>query len=244
MPDDVLKIGLLLPITGSWKAGRTIPGAAALAVQAINADPSLLGGMRVEYVYVDAGFTVSSGNDAMSKLLAMKGLDAVFGPGEPNSFRLCAASLTFAVVGRHIDACRMLCSIGRGLRVDGAAQRLFQVALPGSHNGLVVCRGWCQSSKTCSSRRMRAPHRCCRTQGCIPRCAALCSCVLALPYPDRRHRSMMVGRCMTRRALCSLCGPFRPRRRTRLLRWLWPRTMAGNECAHLPSSRLTIQQRL
>ena len=179
----------------------------------------------------------------MSKLLAMKGLDAVFGPGESNSFRLCAASLTSAVAGRHIDARRMLCSIGRGLRVDGAAQRLFQVASPGSHNGLAVCRGWCQSSKTCSSRRMRAPHRCCRTLGCIPRCAALSSSVLALRYPDRSHRSMMVRRCMTRRALCSLCGPFRPRRRTRLLRWLWPRTMAGNECAHLPSSRLTIRQR-
>jgi hypothetical protein len=126
--DCALKIGLLLSLSGPWKAGRTIPGAAALAVQAINADPSLLGGMRVEYIYVDAGFTVSSGNDAMSKLLAMKGLDAVFGPGESSSFRLCAASLTSAVAGRHIDARRMLCSIGRGLRVDGAAQRLFQVA--------------------------------------------------------------------------------------------------------------------
>jgi hypothetical protein len=72
-------------------------------VQRINADPSLLGGMRVEYVYVDAGFTVSSGNDAMSKLLAMKGIDAVFGPGESMPFRLCVASLTSAVVGRPID---------------------------------------------------------------------------------------------------------------------------------------------
>jgi hypothetical protein len=55
-------------------------------VQRINADPSLLGGMRIEYVYVDAGFTVVAGNDAMSKLLAMKGIDAVFGPGEPIPF--------------------------------------------------------------------------------------------------------------------------------------------------------------
>ena len=86
MPDETIKIGLLLALTGPWKAGRTIPGAAALAVQRINADPSFLGGMRIEYVYVDAGFTVSSGNDAMSKLLAMKGIDAVFGPGEPTFF--------------------------------------------------------------------------------------------------------------------------------------------------------------
>ena len=86
MPDETIKIGLLLALTGPWKAGRTIPGAAALAVQRINADPSFLGGMRIEYVYVDAGFTVSSGSDAMSKLLAMKGIDAVFGPGEPTFF--------------------------------------------------------------------------------------------------------------------------------------------------------------
>jgi hypothetical protein len=218
--DCALKIGLLLSLSGPWKAGRTIPGAAALAVQRINADPSLLGGMRVEYVYVDAGFTVSSGNDAMSKLLAMKGLDAIFGPGEPTVCGFVPLRLpACAVVGRPIDGYRMLCSIRRGVRVDGAAQRLFLVALPGSHNGLVVCRGWCQSSKTCSSRHMRARHRCCRTLGCTLRCAALCSCVLALLYPDRRHRSMMVRRCMMR-ALCSLCGPFRPRHRTRLLPWL------------------------
>ena len=78
-----LKIGLLLPLSGPWKAGRTIPGAAALAVQRINADPSLLGGMRVEYIYVDAGFTAAAGTEAALKLLAMKGIDAVFGPGVP-----------------------------------------------------------------------------------------------------------------------------------------------------------------
>ena len=124
MPDDVLKIGLLLALTGPWKAGRTIPGAAALAVQRINADPSLLGGMRVEYVYVDAGFTASSGNDAMSKLLAMKGIDAIFGPGEQILFGFVPLRLpACAVVGRPIDGYRMLCSIRRGVRVDGAAQR-------------------------------------------------------------------------------------------------------------------------
>ena len=139
MPDETIKIGLLLALTGPWKAGRTIPGAAALAVQRINADPSFLGGMRIEYVYVDAGFTVSSGSDAMSKLLAMKGIDAVFGPGEPTVSALSRFAYLH-VAGRPIDVHRMVCSTGRGLRVDGTAQHLS--ASPGRHNRLVVRRGW------------------------------------------------------------------------------------------------------
>jgi hypothetical protein len=139
--DPSIKIGLLLPITGPWKAGRSIPGAAALAVQRINADPSFLGGMRIEYVYVDAGFTVSSGSDAMSKLLGIKGIDAVFGPGEPTVLWLCFASLYSTVVGRPIDVHRMVCSTGRGLSVDGTAQHLVS-ASPGRHNCLMVRRGW------------------------------------------------------------------------------------------------------
>ena len=111
-------------------------------MQRINADPSLLGGMRVEYVYVDAGFTVSSGNDAMSKLLAMKGIDAVFGPGEPMPFSACVASLTSAVVGRPIDVHRMLCSNRRGLRVNGAAPCLSSRCIRRIAQWLVVCRGW------------------------------------------------------------------------------------------------------
>ena len=86
VPDDVLKLGLLLPVSGSWKAGRTIAGAAALAVQRINDDAGLLGGMRVEYVWVDSGFTVAAGNEAVAKLLANKDIDAVFGPGADRRF--------------------------------------------------------------------------------------------------------------------------------------------------------------
>ena len=144
MPDDVLKIGLLLSLTGPWKAGRTIPGAAALAVQAINADPSLLGGMRIEYVHVDAGFTVSSGNDAMSKLLAMKGIDAVFGPGEPMPFSaLCRFS--YLRCGRPAG---LLTRIECCAAIDAACESTVRpnasllVASARLHNGLVVCRGW------------------------------------------------------------------------------------------------------
>ena len=92
-----LKLGLLLPVSGSWTAGRTIAGAAALAVKRINDDAGLLGGMRVEYVWVDAGFTVSAGNEAIAKLLANKDIDAFFGPGKLTFIRC-------AVVRRLIDA--------------------------------------------------------------------------------------------------------------------------------------------
>ncbi len=81
--EDVLKLGLLLPITGSWKAGRTIPGAAALAVQRINADPSLLGGMRVEFVFEDVGCGTYRAVSGVQKLLSDPKIDAVFGPGMP-----------------------------------------------------------------------------------------------------------------------------------------------------------------
>jgi hypothetical protein len=82
VPDDVLKIGLLLPITGSWKAGRTIPGAAALAVQAINADPSLLGGMRVELTFEDVGCRTYQAVTGVQNLLSDTKIDAIFGPGK------------------------------------------------------------------------------------------------------------------------------------------------------------------
>ena len=81
MPEDALKIGLLLALSGPWKAGRTIPGAAALAVQAINADPSLLGGMRVEFVFEDVGCGTYAAVSGVQKLLSDPKIDAIFGPG-------------------------------------------------------------------------------------------------------------------------------------------------------------------
>ena len=86
-----LTLGLLLPVTGSWRGGRTIAGAAALAVQRINADSSLLGGMRVEYAWADAGCGVKSGVDAQAMLLGSNRLDAVIGPGAHASASLLAS---------------------------------------------------------------------------------------------------------------------------------------------------------
>ena len=104
MPDDVLKIGLLLPITGLWKAGRTIPGAAALAVQAINADPSLLGGMRVEFVFEDGGCKTYKAVTGLQKLLSDPKLDAIFGPGtQSERFLSCMVPITLASSGAGCD---------------------------------------------------------------------------------------------------------------------------------------------
>ncbi len=89
--DDVLKLGLLLPVTGSWKGGRTIAGAAALAAQRVNDDPSLLGGIFVEYVWEDAGCDVGSGVGALFKLLGGSNIDGVIGPGERLAFGLASA---------------------------------------------------------------------------------------------------------------------------------------------------------
>jgi hypothetical protein len=77
----VLRIGVLLPQTGSWHAGRTILGAAQLAINRINDDPSLLGGKRVEAKLLDSGCDAPSGTDAMAKLVADKNVVAVIGPG-------------------------------------------------------------------------------------------------------------------------------------------------------------------
>ena len=90
MSSDVALLGLLLPVTKSW-TGHHIAGAAALAIQRINADSSLLGGMRVEYAWADAGCGVKSGVDALAMLLGSNRLDAVIGPGAHASASLLAS---------------------------------------------------------------------------------------------------------------------------------------------------------
>ena len=77
---DVALLGLLLPVTKSW-TGHHIAGAAALAVQRINADSSLLGGMRVEYTWEDCGCSTLRAMDSVLKLLSDPKIDAIIGPG-------------------------------------------------------------------------------------------------------------------------------------------------------------------
>jgi hypothetical protein len=79
--DDVLMLGLLLPVSSSWTAGRTIAGAAALAVKRINDDAGLLGGMRVEYTWSDVGCRPYKAVEGTLKFMADPKIDGIIGPG-------------------------------------------------------------------------------------------------------------------------------------------------------------------
>ena len=55
---------------GSWDRGRKTAGAAALAVEQVNADKSLLAGRRLEYCWADSGCSAQQGLTAIGELLA------------------------------------------------------------------------------------------------------------------------------------------------------------------------------
>ena len=67
-------------MSGSWDVGTRVAGAAALAVERVNADMSLLPGRRLEYSAADSGCSAQQGLKAMGELLAGS-VDAVIGPG-------------------------------------------------------------------------------------------------------------------------------------------------------------------
>ena len=77
---DVLKIGVLVPVSGSWAAGRTIAGAASLAVDTINRDAAMLVGRRLEFVWRDSVCSSSQALVALSEMIAESKVDAVIGP--------------------------------------------------------------------------------------------------------------------------------------------------------------------
>ena len=69
-----------MPMSGSWDAGKRVAGAAALAVERVNADNALLPTQWLEYSWADSGCSAQQGLKAMGKLLAGS-VDAVIGPG-------------------------------------------------------------------------------------------------------------------------------------------------------------------
>ena len=69
-------------MSGSWDVGKRISGAAALAVDRINADKALLPGRRLKYDWADSGCSAQQGLAAMGELLrGAHRVDAVIGPG-------------------------------------------------------------------------------------------------------------------------------------------------------------------
>ena len=77
-------------MTGSWASGRTIAGAASMAIERINSDPTLLGGGRrrkpvvAELKWLDSGCSAGKGLESMMELLADTKVAAVIGPGAPS----------------------------------------------------------------------------------------------------------------------------------------------------------------
>jgi ABC-type branched-subunit amino acid transport system substrate-binding protein len=72
-------IGFLVPLTDNDKA--LITDAAALAVERINNDSSLLQGSQLESVFAEADCSAPAALAALSKLLEEGPLAAVIGPG-------------------------------------------------------------------------------------------------------------------------------------------------------------------
>ena len=71
-----------MPFSGSWNIGNRVAGAAALAVERVNADEALLPGRQLEYSWADSGCSAQQGLAAMGKLLGgASRVDAVIGPG-------------------------------------------------------------------------------------------------------------------------------------------------------------------
>ena len=72
----------------SWASGQNVAGAAALAVDRVNSDETLLPGRHLEYSWGDSGCSAKQGLKVLRKLISKRGeldeastVDAVVGPG-------------------------------------------------------------------------------------------------------------------------------------------------------------------
>ena len=78
---EPIHFALLLPVSGSWDGSLRIAGAAALAVERVNADKSLLPGHLLEYSWGDSGCSAQQAMKAIGELLGGKSrISAVIGP--------------------------------------------------------------------------------------------------------------------------------------------------------------------
>ena len=74
-------LALLAPMTGSWGGGAKTVGAAALAVDMVNANKSLLPGLVLKFSWADSGCSAIHGLAAMGELLGgASQISAVIGP--------------------------------------------------------------------------------------------------------------------------------------------------------------------
>ena len=76
-----IRFALLMPMSGGWLGGPRVAGAAALAVERVNADEALLPGRFLEYSWADSGCSAKQGLAAMGELQnGVSRIDAVVGP--------------------------------------------------------------------------------------------------------------------------------------------------------------------
>ena len=73
----VVRFALLIPISGPNKQGLWIAGAAALAVEKINTDSTLLHEKRLEYSWADTGCSPEQGRAALEKLQRKNRINAI-----------------------------------------------------------------------------------------------------------------------------------------------------------------------
>ena len=81
LADKAIHFALLLPLTGSWSGGSKVAGAAAIAVETVNADTTLLPGHVLEFSWADSGCSAKQGLAAMGELMGQSKISAVVGPG-------------------------------------------------------------------------------------------------------------------------------------------------------------------
>ena len=97
-----LQLALLIPATGSWQGAFTIAGAAALAIERVNQDDTLLPGWSLEYDWQDSGCSAAQALTALAELegrtLRRTGGKARFGPViGPGCSSACIMTAGYAV---------------------------------------------------------------------------------------------------------------------------------------------------
>jgi hypothetical protein len=128
---ESIRIGILLPMSGEWTAGRTIAGATSLAVERINRDARLLGGRTVEFTWLDGACNASQSLAAMTELLTDAQLGAIIGPGA----HLLRLALRTVSPSRALFSSRFRC-----LAFSKIVSRLFRLRYSlRSHGGLLLC---------------------------------------------------------------------------------------------------------
>ena len=113
IPPSSVLLGALLPLTGPWAEGPSIAGALPLAVERVNANPSLLPGLTLEYVVRDSACSGQAALRGFGELIATEGrIDAMLGPGCRSARRVCGWCISPKPVTWDCMMPWICCSVG------------------------------------------------------------------------------------------------------------------------------------